>query len=187
MTISSWVKRATSSAVGVVVGVVGVVGAGCGRTNGPPLADDRLGVSKAEVHAPIDFAFDSIDERPVSSDATRGKPTVIAFVNTGSLPAQAQVDFLVVMAKHDADKVNYAVVALESRENREIVELYKKALSIPCPIALADETTTAGGGPFGDVTAVPVTVVLDRAGRIVLRVAGRVVKSEELRGALRGL
>ena len=185
MTISSWVKRATSRAGGGGGGV-GVVAA-CGRSNGPPLVDDRLGVSKAEVHAPIDFAFDSVDDRPVSSEATRGKPTVIAFVNTGSLPAQAQVDFLVVMAKHDADKVNYAAVALEARENREIVELYKKALSIPFPVALADETTTAGGGPFGDVTTVPVTVILDRAGRIVLRVAGRVVKSDELRGALRGL
>jgi hypothetical protein len=182
VTISSWVKRATSSAVGLV----GLLGA-CGGSQGPPLVDDRPGVSRAEVHAPVDFSFDSIDDRPVSSDATRGKPTVIAFVNTGSLPAQAQVDFLVVMAKHDADKVNYAAVSLEARENREIVELYRKALSIPFPVALADETTTAGGGPFGDVTAVPVTVILDRAGRIVLRVAGRVVKSDELRGALRGL
>jgi hypothetical protein len=186
VTISSWVKRATSSArVAALVGVVGLLA--CGRSNGPPLVDDRLGVSKAEAKAPIDFAFDSIDDRPVTSQATRGKPTVIAFVNTGSLPAQAQVDFLVVMAKHDADKVNYAAVALEARENREIVELYKKALSIPFPVALADEATAAGGGPFGDVTGVPVTVILDREGRVVLRVAGRVVKSDELRGSLRGL
>jgi len=182
VTISSWAKRATSSAA-ALVGLL----AACGGSKGPSLSGDPPGVSRAEVHAPIDFAFDSVDDRPVSSDATRGKPTVIAFVNTGSLPAQAQVDFLVVMARHDADKVNYAAVALEARENREIVELYKKALSIPFPVALADETTTAGGGPFGDVTTVPVTVVLDRAGRVVLRVAGRVVKSDELRSALRGL
>jgi len=180
--ISSWVKRATSSAGGLVALL-----AACGGSKGSSLADDKPGVSTAEVHAPIDFAYDSLDERSVSSDATRGKPTVIAFVNTGSLPAQAQVDFLVVMARHDADKVNYAVVALEARENRELVELYKKALSIPFPMALADQVTAAGGGPFGDVTAVPVTVILDRSGRVALRVAGRVVRSEELRGALRGL
>ncbi|MGD0527063.1 MAG: TlpA disulfide reductase family protein [Polyangiaceae bacterium] len=183
MTISSWARRATSSGLGAALAAV----AACGGSTGAPLADDRPGISKAEVHAPIDFSYDSVDERPVSSEATRGKPTVITFITTGSLPAQAQVDFLVVMARHDADKVNYAAVALEARENREIVELYKKALSIPFPVALADETTTAGGGPFGDVTGVPATVVLDRTGRIVLRVAGRVVKSDELRGALRGL
>ena len=91
------------------------------------------------------------------------------------------------MARHDGDKVNYAVVALETRENRELVELYKKALKVPFPVAIADETTRGGRGPFGDVTAVPVTVILDRRGAWSLRVAGRVAKCEELRAALRGL
>jgi hypothetical protein len=179
VTISSWVRRATTEAL--------VLLAACGGAKVPTPDVERPGISTAEVHAPIDFAFDSLDERSVSSDATRGKPTVISFVNTGSLPAQAQVDFLVAMAKHDAEKVNYAVVALEARENRELVELYKKALSIPFPMALADPSTAAGGGPFGDVTSVPVTVILDRSGRVALRVAGRVVRSGELRGTLRGL
>jgi thiol-disulfide isomerase/thioredoxin len=159
----------------------------CGGAKDAALAGDRPGVSTGEVRAPVDFSFDSLDERPVSSEATRGKPTVIAFVSTGSLPAQAQVDFLVVMSKNDGDRVNYAVVALERRENRELVEIYRKSLGITFPVALADETTTAGGGAFGDVTAVPVTVILDRNGRIVWRVAGRVVKATEMREALRGI
>jgi hypothetical protein len=50
----------------------------------------------------------------------RGKPAVIAFVTTGSLPAQAQVDYLVAMARNDGDRVNYAVVALEDRDGREL-------------------------------------------------------------------
>jgi hypothetical protein len=145
-------------------------------------------MTPAEVRGgPVDFAFDSLDDRAVSSEATRGKPTVLAFVTTGSLPAQAQVDFLVAMAKHDGDAVNYAVVALEARENRELVELYRKALSIPFPTALADPSTAGDGGPFGDLTGVPVTVILDRSGRIALRVTSRVVRSDELRSALRGL
>lgn len=161
--------------------------AACGGSRSATLADDRPGVSAGDTRAPVEFAFDSLDDRPVSSEATRGKPTVLAFVNTGSLPAQAQVDFLLVMAKHDGDTVNYAVVALEARENRELVELYRKSLGIPFPVALADDATASGGGPFGDVTAVPVTVILDRAGRIVWRVAGRVVKADEMRVSLRGI
>jgi hypothetical protein len=179
VTISSWVRRATSSALAVL--------AACGGASGSAVPEEKPGASTGEVHAPIDFDFDSLDDRAVSSEATRGKPTVLAFVTTGSLPAQAQVDFLLAVAQHDADTVHYAVVALEARENRELVELYRRALSIPFPVALADPTTASGGGPFGDVTGVPVTVVLDRAGRIALRVAGRVVHSDELRGALRGL
>jgi hypothetical protein len=151
------------------------------------MAEGAPGVSSLDVRAPVDFDFDSLDDRPVSGEATRGKPTVLAFVDTGSLPAQAQVDYLVAMSKHDGDKINYAAVALERRENRELVELYRKALGIPFPVALADAATLAGGGPFGDVTAVPVTVILDRAGRVVWRVAGRVSKPDEMRAVIKRL
>ncbi|MDP9148843.1 MAG: TlpA family protein disulfide reductase [Myxococcota bacterium] len=136
---------------------------------------------------PVDFSFESLDERPVNALATRGAPTVLAFVTTASLPAQAQVDFLVAMARHDSDRVHYAVVALEDKDSRELVELYRKALSIPFPVAMADSRTLAGKGDFGDVSGVPVTVVLDRHGRLVSRVDGRVAKSAELRAAMRGL
>ena len=135
----------------------------------------------------MSFEFDSLDDRAVSAEATRGKPTVLTFVTTGSLPAQAQVDYLVVMAGHDADRTNYAVVALDPRENRELVEIYRKALKVPFPIAMADDLARSGSGPFGDVTVVPVTVVLDRRGRVIARIDGRVAKSEELRKALKGL
>ncbi len=146
-----------------------------------------MGASSSALHPVVDFDYDSLDERGVTSAATRGKVTVLSFVTTGSLMAQAQVNFLVAMAKHDADRVNYALVALEARENRELVELYRKTLAVPFPVAMADAPTMQGGGPFGDVTAVPVTVVIDRTGRVVLRVEGRVAKSDELRGAMRGL
>jgi hypothetical protein len=136
---------------------------------------------------PVDFAFESIDDRPVTSAATRGKPTVLAFVTTSNLAAQAQVDFLIAMAKHDAQSVNYAVVALERGDNRELVTLYQKALSIPFPVAMADAQTLAGAGPFGELQAVPVTVILDRLGRVAWRVDGRVARSDELRVAMRGL
>ena len=174
------------------------VDAGCGGSKAAvrldPPAPEVPGVSSG-LNPPVDFAFDSLDERLVSADATRGVPTVIAFVTTSSLSSQAQVDFLVAMAKHDIDpagspakdRVHYAVVALESNENREMVALYQKALSIPFPVALADAQTLAGTGPFGDLTAVPVTVLLDRAGRVVWRSDGRVVKSGEMRALMRGL
>jgi len=139
------------------------------------------------VAPPVDFTFDSLDERPVSAEATRGKPTILCFITTSSLAAQAEVDFLSAMAKRDGDRVHYAAVLLSGRDERELGELYRKALHVPFPVALADAQTLAGTGAFGDVRAVPVTVILDRAGRVVWRVDGRVAKSDELRGALHGL
>jgi hypothetical protein len=176
-----------------VVAVAGGCGGAHGQAASPSSAASASaavpGVSTSAYAPPVDFAFESIDERPVSSEAMRGMPTVLSFVTTSSLSSQAQVDFLVAMAKHDqgVEKVRYAVVALEPSGNRELVEMYKKALSIPFPVALADGPTLAGASPFGDVSAVPVTVVLDRAGRVAWRIEGRVVKSQEMRAALRGL
>jgi hypothetical protein len=146
-----------------------------------------IGASTVALHPVVDFGFDSLDDRPVTSEATRGKATVLAFFTTGSIPAQAQISFLLAMVAHDAAEVNYAAVSLDPPDNRVFVELYKNSLRIPFPVAIADAATRSGDGPFGDVSAVPVTVVLDRAGRVVWRSAGRVVKSEELRGAMRGL
>jgi hypothetical protein len=187
---SSWGKRATSRPVAAAAAVAGLAllaaaSAGCARSAAAEVTP--LGVSAPDGSGAVEFAYDSLDDRPVRSDTMRGQPAVIAFVDTGNLGAQAQVDFLVAMAGHDGDKVHYAIVALDGATNRELVEMYRKALKIPFPVAMADPSTASGGGPFGDVTAVPVTVVLDRRGRVVLRVAGRVTKADELRTVLRGL
>jgi hypothetical protein len=188
VTTSSWARRATNRRSAAIAWAV-AGGLACGKASGPPAArgpGSPPGASTAAEHLPLDFAFDSLDDRPVGSDATRGKPTVFAFVTTASLASQAQVDFLIAMAQNDADRVHYAVVALEPYDAREIVELYRKALAIPFPVAMADAATLAGAGPFGDVSAVPVTVVLDPLGRLVWRGDGRVVKSQELRAVMRG-
>jgi hypothetical protein len=139
------------------------------------------------MSAAVDFDFDAVDDPPVTAEGTRGVPTVLSFITTSSLSSQAQADFLIAMAKHDGDRVHYVLVVLEPEENRELVALYKKALSIPFPVALADAQTLAGGSPFGDVSTVPVTVLLDRSGHVVWRIEGRVARSDEMRAAMRGL
>lgn len=187
VTTNSSDRRAKISAA---VALAALAGSCAGGSAAPvsPVGTDRWAAGSAGAPArPVDFAFDSLDDRPITAEATRGKPTVLAFVTTESLAAQAQVDFLVAMAKNDGDRVHYAVVAVDDRDTRDIVELYKRALSIPFPVAMADASTRAGAGAFGDIRAVPVTVILDRGGRIVWRADGRLAKSDELRGAMRGL
>ena len=136
-------------------------------SQGPP----QPGVSHGALRAPVDFTFDSLDDRPVSSVATRGQPTVIAFVTTGSLPAQAQVDFLAVMSQKDGDDVHYVAIALDTPDSRELVELYRKSSQAGTSSygGWPDDATRAGrSDPFGDVTTeMPVVVVLDRLGRVV--------------------
>ena len=156
--------------------------AACGGPKGPP-----AGISVPEANAPVEFSYDSMDARPVSGVAFRGKVSVIAFITTGDMWAsQAQVNFLIAMAKNDGDKVNYALVALQDGTSRELVEAYRDALKVTFPVALGDTATTAGGGPFGDVHMVPSVVILNAEGRIAWRKAG-LTKSDELRAHMKGL
>ncbi len=162
--------------------------AACGpkAPSGPPVGvSDKAGPS-AQTDQPITYAFDSLDERPVSSEAMAGKPTVLAFVTTGDLVGQAQVDFLVAMAKNDKDKVNYALVALHPRRELVLVDTYVQTLKVEFPVALATPAQIGAAGPFGEIPAVPTIVVLDRAGRIVWKHTG-LAKSDELRAHMRGL
>ena len=133
-----------------------------------------------------EYVFDALDERPVSSAAHRGKPTIIAFVTTGDIIGQAQVSYLVHMAKNDGDRVNYALVALHPRKEIVLVESYCKTLGVEFPVALGDHSATNPAGPFGEIPAVPTLVVLDREGRIVWKHTG-LAKNDDIRGHMRGL
>jgi hypothetical protein len=163
--------------------------AGCGpkEDSGPPVsvstkADELPPPSgKAAV-----YEFDSLDERPVSSEAMRGKPTIIVFVSTGDIVGQAQVSYLVHMAKADGDRVNYAMVALHPRKEIVLVEAYSRTLGVEFPVALGDSSATHATGPFGEIPAVPTLVLLDRGGRLVWKHTG-LVKHDEIRRHVRGL
>jgi len=154
---------------------------------GPPVGvSTKDGEPLPSSDKPTEYIFDPLDEHPVSSDAMRGKPTVIAFVTTGDIVGQAQVSYLVHMAKNDGDRVNYAIVALHPRKEIVLVEAYRKTLGVEFPVALGDASATNAAGPFGTIPAVPTIVVLDREGRIVWKYTG-LAKNNELRGHMRGL
>lgn len=159
--------------------------AGAGSGCGPKAPEPLVGVSDKPGAAfpdrPVSYAFDTLDERPVSSVAHRGKPTILAFITTGDIVGQAQVDYLVAMAKNDGAKVNYALVALHPRKEIVLVEAYVAALKVEFPVALADPSVMTPQGPFGEFSAVPTIVVLDREGKIVWKHTG-LAKADELRG-----
>jgi hypothetical protein len=171
---------------GAVMSVAMLVIVGCG----PKVAEPLVGVSdkpgESLPDTPVSYAFDTLDERPVSSAAHRGKPTLLVFVTTGDIVGQAQVDYLVAMAKNDAANVNYALVALHPRKEIPIVEAYASALHVEFPVALGEASVMTASGPFGEIAAVPTVVVLDRGGRIAWKHTG-LAKSDELRGHLRPL
>mgnify|MGYP002780973734 FL=1 len=147
-----------------------------GESKAPPAPDARA----------VPFAYRSLDGRAVSSAASRGRPVVLVYGTIDNLLTQAQARYLQAMAAHDADRIFYCLVLVDPADRRELAELYRQNLKLTFPVALADDDTLGGRTPFGPIEAVPVVLVLDREGNVVLRRLG-LVKAEELRASLRGL
>lgn len=171
----------------VCVSGISVAGlAGCASKQAEPVVGVSEKPGPSFPDNPVTYVFDTLDERPVSSAAHRGKPTVLTFVTTGDIVGQAQVDYLVAMAKNDGAKVNYALVAIHPRKEIVLVEAYMSALKVEFPVALGDRAVMSAQGPFGEISAVPTVVVLDREGKIVWKHTG-LAKADELRGHMRRL
>ncbi len=134
----------------------------------------------------VDFNFDSLDERRVSSSMLRGKPAVLAFVASDDLASQAEAGFLASMAKNDGDRVSYVLVAVEAPDRRELVEgfrsFFESKFGVSFPTGMADRDLLIGQGPFGDVRRLTV-LVLDADGKVVWQKTG-IAKPQEIRAAL---
>ena len=133
-----------------------------------------VGVSDGapRLSEPLTFAFESLDDRPMASDTTRGKCVVLAFVATWDLASQAQINYLNAMAKNDGDAVFYGAVAIEDNSNRALVRAYTHALSVTFPMAQIDRAGMSATHAFADVQEVPTLVLLDARGVLIARKSG---------------
>lgn len=135
----------------------------------------------------IAFHYELVKGGGALSPATlHGRASVITFVTTYDLASQAQARFLSGVLRRRVPRINAAAVILEPAGNAPLVLAFSDALQLPYPVAWADAETIAGRGPFGDVHAVPTTIVLDRQGRLAWKRVG-LAKEEELTAALDGL
>lgn len=162
--------------------------AACGSPKpaaGPPVGlshhDGRAPEAPALEGKPVVYAFDSLDERAISSEAMAGKTTVLVFVTTGSIDAQAQLGYLVAMSAHDGARVTYAAVGLHPRREMALVDALARTVRATFPFGLGDAAVLSGpASPFGEIGAVPTTVVLDAKGRLVWKRTG-LAKADEIR------
>ena len=69
-------------------------------------------------------------------------------------------------------------------ENRPLARIFRDAVGLPFPLAMADAAAIAGRGAFTGIDTVPSVVVLDHEGREVWRKVG-VAHADELIRAVR--
>lgn len=132
----------------------------------------------------VEYAYESLDERPVSRQGLQGRATVVAFLTSYGDPSLIQARYLKKVHKEYAPRINAAAIFLEPINNRPLVRVFRDAVGLAFPLAMADQATTSGKGPFAGIDTVPSVVVLDPQGREVWRKVG-VASPEELTRALR--
>ncbi len=181
----SWGRRATRT-TDVALFLIEVGLSACApRTAIGPVGASTTAPRSSDRGA-VAFNFDSLDDRPVTSQALRGKLAVLAFVASDDLASQAEAGFLATMAKNDGDRVNYVLVAVEAPDRRELVQgfqsFFESKFGVSLRTGMADKDSLLGIGPFGDVSRLSV-LVLDPGGKVVWRKTG-MAKPPEIRAAM---
>ncbi|MDI1433080.1 TlpA family protein disulfide reductase [Polyangium sorediatum] len=132
------------------------------------------------------FSYETLDGGTLSTDTVAGRFSVIAFVATYDDSSHAQARFLSTLVRRHVPRINAGLVVLEPPHHKLLVESFAKVVDPPYPVAMADEATIAGAGPFQGLHHVPSLVILDPQGREVFRNFG-LASADALDAALRDL
>lgn len=135
---------------------------------------------------PLHFTYETLDGKPLTSASLLGRITVLAFLTTYDFPSQAEARFLSSLSRRHAPRLNAAALILEAPENLPLAQAFTSSLALPYPVAMADEATIAGEGPFSGLHHVPSIVILDREGHEVYRHVG-LIDEPALERAIRGV
>ena len=120
----------------------------------------------------------------MSLTALKGRATVILFIATYGDASIVQARFAKKVLAEHAPRINVAAVFMEPIENRPLARIFRDAIGLPYPLAMADPAAIAGRGAFAGIDTVPSAVVLDNEGREVWRKVG-VAHADELIRALK--
>ncbi len=113
---------------------------------------------------PVELELETIDRVPTRLSALRGRVTVLTFFTTGSDDALILSSVLnVVYADFTPYGVRVVAVALDRFP--ELVSAYVEGAALAYPVYVATEPVRAGATTLGPILAVPLTLVLDGAGR----------------------
>lgn len=112
---------------------------------------------------PLEAALAALDGGALRLSELRGQVVVVHVFTTWSVAAELERDALVAAdARPDVTVIGLAF----DPEGYPMIAPWRAATAVPYLIAVADDATRAGRGPFGRVTQIPTTIVLDRAGRV---------------------
>jgi hypothetical protein len=124
------------------------------------------------------YDYLALDGKRFDSESNRGKVAVIVVIATYDLGSQVVMRELSEVRARQHRGISMLALALEPPKNAPLAEAFAATLDLPFPIAMADQATLEGDGPFGAIGTVPTTIVLAPGGTEVWRHEGAVLAAE---------
>jgi len=136
------------------------------------------GALVASQTAPVpDLSFKNRTGGTESLSSYRGKIVVLNFWATWCLPCREELPMLDKLAlKFPTDKVVFFAVSLDTAETQPKIDRFLEKKRIALPIWLGASTQSLKQLNLGEV--IPVTVILDRDGQIVMRILGEASRKD---------
>jgi len=129
------------------------------------------------------YELGTTDGEELSAQSMHGRVTVLVFVTTFDLASQVAAKRLNQVLHSHRPRINAGAVVLEAAKYAPLAQVFRSALDLSYPVAIADLSTLQQSSTFGEVRSVPTVLVLDRDGREVLRKSGA-FSVDELNGWL---
>lgn len=128
----------------------------------------------------------TLDGKYVNLAALRGQAVLITIIQTWSDPALVEVPLLNQVANRYGDRLTVLCIALD--ELTEMVRIFVETFKPAYEVVRADDVRAFTGpdGPFGPITRIPTSVLLDADGRVAARMDGT-WRPQVLRDAIREL
>ena len=131
-----------------------------------------------------DFSLPLVSGEPQSLSALKGKVVFLNFWATWCGPCRDEMPSMEVLYKRFKDE-GLEILAVNCQENQEDVLAFMSNYGLTCP-ALLDEDGRVNGA-YG-IQAIPTTFLIDREGRIILRLVGSINwDTEKIHAAIESL
>jgi len=110
-----------------------------------------------------DFQLKSIDDKPVSLAASRGKVTILNFWATWCGPCRAEVPDLVELQSKYKDRLQVVGLVTDD-DDEDAVKKFVETYGINYPVAAATNDIRI---QYGGIPALPTSFIIDLEGRVV--------------------
>jgi hypothetical protein len=147
----------------------------CQRVIEPEVPGEEVTATQGRVQR---FSFGTTDGQEINSDTVRGRVTVLVFVTTFDLASQVAAKRVNQVLHTHRPRINAAAVVLEAAKYAPLADVFRSALELSYPVAIADLDTLPQSSTFGEVQSVPTLLVLDAEGREIERKLGNFTVKE---------